>query len=142
MKNKYLTSADEIIQLRYLLAKDDIDDINFACTIIANRLQLEIPSAKIALFQNKITILKAGSSKENLFSIELDLENLFLEYLFSAPLHLFKKPYEVDEVILDKVRETILKLGFKKEKEKKIKNGELIIKKESYRIEVSRRRRF
>jgi hypothetical protein len=142
MKNKYLTSADETIQLRYLLAKDDIDDINFACTIIANRLQLEIPSAKIALFQNKITILKTGSSKENIFNIELDLENLFLEYLFSAPLHLFKKPYEVDEVTLDKVRETILQLGFKKEKERKIKNVELISKKESYRIEVSRRRRF
>ncbi|MCX6151481.1 MAG: hypothetical protein NTX22_13200 [Ignavibacteriales bacterium] len=142
MNNKYLTSADETTQLKYLLAKDDIDDIRFACRIISNRLQLEIPSTKIALFQNEITILKIGSSKEYIFNIELDQDNLFLEYLFSAPLHLFKNHYEVDEITLNKIKETILLLGFKNEKVRKIKNGELVNKKETYRIEVSRRRRY
>ena len=42
IKDKYLTSADDSIQLRYLLAKDDVDDINFACILIANRLKKEL----------------------------------------------------------------------------------------------------
>ena len=142
MNNKYLTSADETVQLRYLLAKDDIDDIYFACTIIANRLHLEIVNLKITVTGNKLTLLRIGSSNENIFNIELKGDTLYLDYLYSAPLHLFKKPYEVDDESLAKIKETILLLGFKKEKEKKTKSADLITKRESFKLEVSRRRRY
>jgi len=142
MPIKYITPADETVQLKYLLAKDDIDDINFACTIIAKRLQLELENLKVSLIANKITLLRTGSSRENIFNIELNDETLYLEYLYSAPLHLFKKPYEVDDESLAKIKETILLLGFKKEKEKKTKSADLITKRESFRLEVSRRKRY
>jgi hypothetical protein len=137
MNNKYFSKADESVQLKYLLSKDDFDDINFASRIIANRMQKEIPTATVTLFRNKVTILKTGSSKEYLFNMEIDRDNLILEYLFSAPLHLFTIPYEVDETTLNKIRETIFLLGFKIEKEIKIKSGEIVRKKETYKIEVT-----
>ncbi len=142
MAIKYITPADETVQLKYLLAKDDIDDINFACTIIAKRLQLENENLKVSVIGNKITLLRTGSSKENIFNIELNGDTLYLEYLYSAPLHLFKKPYEVDDESLTKIKETILLLGFKKEKERKTKSADVITKREAFRLEVSRRRRF
>ena len=142
MVNKYLTSADETVQLKYLLAKDDIDDINFACTIIAEKLKHEISNLKVSVFGNKITLLKISSPKENVFNIELNGETLFLDYLFSAPLHLFKIPYEVDDESLSRIKDTILSLGFKKEKERKAKSNELITKKESFKLDVTRRRRY
>ncbi len=142
MAIKYITPADETVQLKYLLAKDDIDDINFAWTIIAKRLQLENENLKVSVIGNKITLLRTGSSKENIFNIELNGDTLYLEYLYSAPLHLFKKPYEVDDESLTKIKETILLLGFKKEKERKTKSADVITKREAFRLEVSRRRRF
>jgi hypothetical protein len=142
MYNKYLSKADESIQLRYLLSKDDIDDINFAARIIANRMQHDVPSTSVTLFRNKVTILKTGYGNEYLFNMEIDGDNLILEYLFSAPLHLFTIPYEIDETTLNKIRETIFLLGFKIEKEIKMKSGEIIRKKETYRIEVMKTKRF
>lgn len=142
MAIKYITPADETVQLKYLLAKDDIDDINFACTIIAKRLQLENENLKVSVVGNKIASLRTGSSKENIFNIELNGDTLYLEYLYSAPLHLFKNPFEVDDESLTKIREAILLLGFKKEKERKTKSADLITKRESFRLEVSRRKKY
>jgi len=142
MNNKYFSKADESVQLKYLLSKDDFDDINFAGGIIANRMQKEIPTATVTLFRNKLTILKTGCSKEYLFNMEIDRDNLILEYLFSAPLHLFSIPYEVDETTLNKIKETIFLLGFKIEQEIKMKSGEIIRKKETYRIEIMKTKRF
>ena len=142
MNNKYLSKADESVQLMYLLSKDDFDDINFAAKIIANGIKKEIPLASVRLFRNKITILREGFGSEYLFNIEIDRDNLILEYLFSAPLHLFSIPYEVDETILNRIKETIIRFGFNVEKEIKVKNGEIIRKKETYRIEVTKTKRF
>ncbi len=142
MAIKYITPADETVQLKYLLAKDDVDDIDFACTIIAKRLKSESPESLVTVIRNKITLLRNGSSKENLFKIELKGETLHLEYLFNAPLHLFRKPYEVDTELLNKILETLHSLEFKKLKESTIKSKELITKKFSFQLEVTRRRRY
>jgi hypothetical protein len=142
MENKYLTSADETVQLKYLLAKDDVDDINFACTIIAEKLKQGINKLQVSVLGNKITLLKKGSTKEYTFNIELDMETLYLDYLYSAPLHLFKTPYEIDDESLSAIKDIILSLGFKKEKERKSKAHDLVTKKESFKLEVTRRRRY
>jgi len=142
MENKYLTSADETVQLKYLLAKDDVDDINFACTIIAGKIKRETSKLQVSLLGNRISLLRKGSSVENSFNIELNGETLYLDYLYSAPLHLFKVPFEIDDESLSEIKDIILSLGFKKEKERKSKSNELISKKESFKLEVTRRRRY
>ncbi len=142
MNIKYITPADETVQLKYLLAKDDVDDIDFACTIIAKRLQNDNPGINVSVIRNRITLLRKESSKENIFKIELKGEILYLEYLYSAPLHLFRKVYEIDTELLDIILKTLHLLEFKKLKESTIKSKELITKKISFQLEVTRRRRY
>jgi NDP-sugar pyrophosphorylase family protein len=141
IKDKYLTSADESIQLRYLLAKDDVDDIYFACTLIANRLKKELKNINVNTSEDHI-IINALTNDENYISIDIDEAILQLSYICKAPMKLFNKQYALDEQLLKKIRDIILNLGFKKEKEEEFEIDELITKHESFKIEIQSKRRY
>ncbi|MGE5621325.1 MAG: hypothetical protein ACM3U0_01995 [archaeon] len=135
-----LKKADDTYRLRYLLGKDDTDDINTAILVLKNRLKQEIPELEIFSFTDRIEIKNLTDTNYTAIAIRLKEEHLVLKYNLYGRLDLFNRITEPDKGLIEKVKNTITSLGFYKIDENEAESDEYHSMIETYKLRVIRRR--
>ncbi|MDP4176543.1 MAG: hypothetical protein Q8933_21365 [Bacteroidota bacterium] len=110
--------ADDIQRLKYLLAKDDIDDIQAATLVVSKRLKTEFPELLINTHESRIKIKCESEQYYTIVVIRLKEEHLILEYNEFSTLDLFNAKSECDMQLVNKIKSVIFALEFYKVEEK------------------------
>lgn len=135
-----ISRADERYRLRYLLGKDDIDDIQAAIVIVRDSLRKEFPDLLIRAHLDKIKIEGKSDGHYTTLIIQLKPEHLILQYNESGVLELFNPKPECDMNLVNKVIAALVDLGFYKTGESRTLSEKFNWYNETYKIDVVRRR--
>ena len=143
MKNtikEIISRADEKYRLRYLLGKDDIDDIQAAIVIVMESLVKEFPRLLIRSHLDKIKIEAMSDEHYTILVIQLKPEHLILQYNEFGALELFNSRSECDIKLVNQIKTVLIKLGFYKTGGDRTQSGGYHWQNETYKIDVIRRK--
>lgn len=135
-----LTSTDDTRRLKYLLAKDDIDDLQAAAQIVSNWLMQEFPYLTLKTTLNRIGLEERTEKFLTILHIRIEEEHLIISYKIYSEPDLFNQITGCDIKMVGKIINVITRLGFYKTGENKIiENGECW-QNEIYKLDVIRRK--
>jgi hypothetical protein len=120
--------VDEKLQIRYLMAKDDNDDILSVLRIIFRRIHQVISSAELHFLPDRILIITKTKSIFSEIVIKIDNRMLIIEYESELMGDLFNPLRQADEEIMTKLVSIFTDFGFGKVDEKILINKNLIKK--------------
>lgn len=135
-----LSRADEKYRLRYLLGKDDIDDIQAAIVVLRESLTKEFPGLVIRSRLDKIKLEKKTNEHYTLIVIQLIPEHLILQYNEFGALELFNPGSECDMELVGQVKGVLKSLGFYQTGESREQADRYDWHFETYKIDVIRRK--
>ncbi|MGE5351158.1 MAG: hypothetical protein ACM3P0_03690, partial [Acidobacteriota bacterium] len=102
-----LSKADEKYRLRYLLGKDDIDDIQAAIVVLRESLTKEFPGLIIRSRLDKIKLESQTDEYYTIMVIQLIPEHLILQYNEFGALELFNSRSECDMKLVGEVKSVL-----------------------------------
>ncbi|MGE5431966.1 MAG: hypothetical protein ACM3QX_12870 [Syntrophomonadaceae bacterium] len=135
-----ISQADERYRLRYLLGKDDIDDIQAAILLVRDSLSKELPDLLIRTHLDKIKIEGESDEHYTILIIQLKPEHLILQYNEFGALELFNPKSECDMELVNKIKAVLTDLGFYKTGESRSQENRYDWHFETYKIDVIRRK--
>ncbi|HEX2867128.1 MAG TPA: hypothetical protein VHO03_08795 [Ignavibacteriales bacterium] len=143
MKNtikEIISRADEKYRLRYLLGKDDIDDIQAAIVIVKESLEREFPGLLIRTHLDKVKLEGESEEHYTIVIIQLKPEHLILQYNEFGALELFNAKSECDMELVKRIKAVLADLGFYKTGESRSQEDRYDWHFENYKIDVIRRK--
>ncbi|MCU7490712.1 MAG: hypothetical protein ACM3UR_09230 [Bacteroidota bacterium] len=135
-----LSKADEKYRLRYLLGKDDIDDIQAAIVVLRESLMKEFPGLIIRSRLDKIKLESQTDEYYTIMVIQLIPEHLILQYNEFGALELFNSRSECDMKLIGEVKSVLKSLGFYQTGESRGQEDRYDWHFETYKIDVIRRK--
>lgn len=143
MKNtikEIISRADAKYRLRYLLGKDDIDDIQAAIVIVKESLEREFPDLLIRSHLDKVKLEDESAEHSTIVVIQLKPEHLILQYNEFGRLDLFNPKAECDMKLVGSIKGVLTGLGFYKTGESRSQEDRYDWHFETYKIDVIRRK--